>query len=316
METMPNAALSALLMRDIVLSENGIAVLDPQNVFLFHNPAFAGMFGFSGQSMVGRSYDYLMEQVYVQGTGPRIQSPTLEGWLDQVNSKQRSARFRSFEVDLVDGRWLLLTEQVHDSGELVLLCSDVTRQKGVELELLAAQEELERLAHTDELTGVPNRRHFLSVLENELLRARRYRHPLCLAMLDLDHFKNINDRYGHAGGDKVLRHFTTFLRQRLRAVDVLGRLGGEEFALLLPETGADEALFVLRRIMEQLAQAADSDGGVPGLRYTFSGGLATLTDQDPADSEWMLGQADAAMYRAKAAGRNRIEVADGGDLTF
>jgi diguanylate cyclase (GGDEF)-like protein len=315
MDAMPNAALSDLLMRDIVLSENGIAVLDPLNLFLFHNPAFAGMFGFPGQSMVGRSYADLMEHVYVQGTGPRIQAATLQDWLALVDSKHRSARFRSFEVDLVDGRWLLLTEQVHAGGELVMLCSDVTRQKKVELELLAAQEELERLAHTDELTGVPNRRHFLSVLANEVLRARRYRHPLCLAMLDLDHFKNINDRYGHAGGDAVLRHFTGFLRQQLRAVDLVGRLGGEEFALLLPETGADEALFVLRRIMDQLAQAP-LDAIAPGLRYTFSGGLVSLSDDDPATTEWMLGQADAAMYRAKAAGRNRIELADTGDLSF
>ncbi|MFA9216315.1 MAG: GGDEF domain-containing protein [Sphingomonadaceae bacterium] len=315
MDTPPNAALTDLLMRDIVLSENGIAVLDPLNLFLFHNPAFAGMFGFPGQSMVGRSYADLMEHVYVQGTGPRIQAATLPEWLALVNSKHRSARFRSFEVDLVDGRWLLLTEQVHAGGELVMLCSDVTHQKQVELELLAAQGELERLAHTDELTGVPNRRQFLSVLDSELLRARRYHHPLCLAMLDLDHFKGINDRYGHAGGDQVLRHFTSFLRQHLRAVDVLGRLGGEEFALLLPETHSDEALFVLRRIMEQLAQAP-LDQLAPGLRYTFSGGLVMLSEQDPASAEWMLAQADGAMYRAKNAGRNRIELADTRDLTF
>ncbi len=113
----------------------------------------------------------------------------------------------------------------------------------------------------------------------------------------------------------MLRHFTAFLRQHLRAVDVLGRLGGEEFALLLPETSAGEALFVLRRIMALLAQAP-LDAVAPGLRYAFSGGLVMLTDDNPATSEWMLAQADAALYRAKAAGRNRIEQADTGNLEF
>src|SRR5471030_3274590 len=100
MPEMSPEALSQLLMRDVLLSENGIAVLDPNNVFLFHNRAFAGMFGFAGQSMTGRTYDDMMELVYIQGNGPRIEAPTLEAWLAHVHSRQRSVRFRSFEVDM------------------------------------------------------------------------------------------------------------------------------------------------------------------------------------------------------------------------
>jgi len=305
MQEMPSAALSALLMRDALLSENGIAVLDAENVFLFHNPAFASQFGFQGESLVGHTYLQLMERVYNEGDGPRVAVSTLEGWLSQIQSRHRSTRFRSFELDLSDGRWLMLSEQQHEGGELVMLCSDVTRHKQVELELMQAQIDLERLAHTDDLTGIPNRRHFLQQLDAELTRSRRYRHPLCLAMLDLDHFKRINDSFGHAAGDKVLRHFTQYLRRHLRAVDVVGRLGGEEFAVMLPETRLQDALFVLRRTIEQLALETVNEVR-PGFQYTFSGGVVSIEEPGDVDCTWLLASADHALYEAKSAGRQRI----------
>ena len=312
MHEMPPAALSELLMRDALLSDNGIAVLDADNIFVFHNPAFASQFGFSGESMVGTSYLQLMERVYLQGDAAAVAAPSLEGWLQQVQSRHRSTRFRSFELDLADGRWLMLSEQLHDGGELVMLASDVTRHKETEQELLQAQIDLERLAHTDDLTGIPNRRHFLQQLDAELTRARRYRHPLCLAMLDLDHFKRVNDSHGHAAGDKVLRHFTQFLRSHLRAVDVVGRLGGEEFAVMLPETRLDDALFVLRRTITQLSSVV-MDEVQAGFQYTFSGGVVAVEDPTGIDCTWLMASADDALYQAKSAGRNRIIAFDRGD---
>lgn len=312
MSEMPPVALSELLMRDIVMSDNGIAVLDPANIFLFHNLAFARMFGFEGRSMTGHSYDELMTLMYVQGKVPRASAPTLEAWIAQLHSRQRSCRFLTFELDMVDGRWLLLTEQVHQGGEMVMLCSDITRQKHIELDLIKAHNDLERLAHTDELTGIPNRRHFLQQLDSEFERARRYRHPLCLAMLDLDHFKRINDQYGHPAGDQVLRHFTGFLRRRLRGVDLVGRLGGEEFAVLLPETRLEDAMFVLQRTVELLAQET-VDAVAPGLRYTFSGGVAACGKFEGVDCNWLMASADRALYLAKHRGRNQITAFEGGD---
>lgn len=303
MQEMPFAALSELLMRDALQSENGIAVLDAHDTIVFHNPAFARQFGFQGEILLGNSYLQLMERVYLEANGAREDALPLNNWLAQVQRRHRSTRFRSFELDLANGRWLMLSEQLHDGGEVVMLASDISQHKQTELELMQAQSDLERLAHTDDLTGIPNRRYFLQQLDAELVRARRYRHPLCLAMLDLDHFKGINDHHGHAGGDQVLRHFTQFLRSHLRAVDVVGRLGGEEFAILLPETTLENALFVLRRIITLLADAS-LDALHPGFQYTFSAGVATVDLPEGADSARLLASADSALYQAKSAGRN------------
>ena len=305
MQELPSAALSQLLLRDALLSENGIAVLDANDHVIFHNPAFAIQFGFSGESLLGNNYLQLMERVFRQGNGAHRDGLPLASWLDQIQRQHRSTRFRSFELELADGHWLTLSEQLHDGGELVMQASDITHHKQTELELMQAQSDLERLAHTDDLTGIPNRRYFLQLLEAELVRTRRYRHPLCLAMLDLDHFKRVNDSHGHAAGDQVLRHFTQFLRAHLRAVDVVGRLGGEEFAILLPETGLESALFVLRRTMALLAQST-LDEVEPGFQYTFSAGVVALDEPNDVDSSWLLASADTALYQAKNAGRNRV----------
>ncbi len=305
MQQPPAASLSEILLRDAVDSDNGIAVLDANNIFLFHNRAFACMFGFPDGAMLGKHYDDMMAWAYTHRSGPLIEAASLDEWLAHVHSRQRSARFRAFEVDLIDGRWLLLTEQVHAGGEMVVLCTDISHQKKIEFELKQAHADLQRLALTDELTGMPNRRHFFQQLDAELARARRYRHPMCLAMLDLDHFKRVNDRHGHPAGDAVLRHFAAFMRQHLRAVDMIGRLGGEEFAILLPETGVEEALFVLRRMVEQLALQT-VEAVAPGFTYTFSGGVAAADDANSVDCQWLLAGADQAMYQAKSGGRNRV----------
>ncbi|NRR32033.1 diguanylate cyclase [Oxalobacteraceae bacterium] len=304
MPATPPLALAELLMRDIAQSENGIAVLDPDNIFLYHNHAFAHMFGLLDDPMIGRSNDDMMTLLYTKRSGPKIQSGSLQEWLDLVHSRQRSERFRSFEVDLVDGRWLLLSEQVHEGGEVVMLCTDITRQKMIELDLKQAHADLERLAMTDELTGIPNRRNFLQRLDAELVRAQRYRHPVCLAMLDLDHFKRVNDTYGHPAGDEVLRHFTRFLVQHLRNVDIVGRLGGEEFAVILPETKLDDALFVLRRVIALLDQET-VEAVAPGFQYGFSGGVAMAVDTG-TECKWLLASADQALYQAKTGGRRQI----------
>ena len=299
------ASLSAILLRNADDSDNGIAMLDAGNIFLYHNQAFAQMFGFADDTMVGKHYDDMMIWAYTHRCGPLIEAASIEEWLCYVHTRQRSARFRSFEVDLIDGRWLLITEQVNADGEMVVMCTDITRQKQTEFELKHAHAELRRLALTDELTGIPNRRQLFPRFDVELERAERHGSPLCLAILDLDHFKHVNDRYGHAAGDAVLRHFADFLVRCLRAADVVGRLGGEEFAVLLPETGIEEALFVLRRVVEQLAEET-VDAVAPGFAYAFSGGVAAAGQARPATAQRLLACADRALYQAKSGGRNRI----------
>ncbi len=171
------------------------------------------------------------------------------------------------------------------------------------------QHALARLATTDELTGALNRRAFLARAREETRRAARHRRPLCMVMVDLDHFKAINDSHGHAVGDVVLEQATARLRHQLRDSDLLGRLGGEEFALLLPETALGEAAEVAERLRQALAGRPVQAHGVE-VPVTASFGVADV-DVDDEGIELALHDADQALYRARAAGRDRVELSSG-----
>jgi diguanylate cyclase (GGDEF)-like protein len=168
--------------------------------------------------------------------------------------------------------------------------------------------ELERQAQTDALTGLANRRHFLELAENELLRARRYGSPLSMLMLDIDFFKRVNDTYGHKTGDIVLRHVAEICGKTMRGVDVVGRIGGEEFAALLPETDREHAREAAERL--RLAVAESETPSDPGIlvKITASIGVTTLADGN-SSVDRLLTQADQAMYEAKRSGRNNVSVA-------
>ena len=156
----------------------------------------------------------------------------------------------------------------------------------------------------DSLTGLYNHTHSLQLLEDASSRARRDGKPLCFAMIDIDHFKKVNDTYGHPMGDRVIKSLALFLKQRLRKTDHIGRYGGEEFAVVLPDTCAEDALKVLNDIRQRFAEihypAQPAD-----LSCTFSCGIAELTPD--ADIKSLTQQADEALYRAKHGGRNRVE---------
>jgi diguanylate cyclase (GGDEF)-like protein len=163
---------------------------------------------------------------------------------------------------------------------------------------------LEEQAHTDVLTGLSNRRRFFEMAEAELTRARRYGTALSLLMLDIDHFKTVNDMHGHRAGDRVLQQLARTCREVLRAVDIVGRVGGEEFAILLPETALPGAVEVAERLLVAVARASVArDEGVP-LRITVSIGVATLQPKGNLDT--VMSQSDTALYQAKHDGRNRV----------
>lgn len=168
-------------------------------------------------------------------------------------------------------------------------------------ELQASLEKIHLLATHDEMTGLVNRRHLTTLLQSEVSRLQRSRQVVSVALLDLDHFKRVNDHYGHDAGDIVLKAFADAARRSLRSLDVLGRWGGEEFLLMMPDTEWDEALCCIERMHAKLAEVC-FDGIAPGLRITFSAGLSTCRAGDPLEN--VIKQADAAMYRAKAMGRN------------
>jgi diguanylate cyclase (GGDEF)-like protein len=165
------------------------------------------------------------------------------------------------------------------------------------------REEFEQLAARDALTNVLTRRAFLAACEQELARCRRYGRSMALLLLDIDHFKAVNDTYGHQTGDRVLVDFVGRIQSLLRQPDLLARFGGEEFVVLLPETKQDEAVAVAERILAEVAAPHD---GVPAI--TVSIGVATNRPDEMA-LDTVLARADKALYKAKAEGRNRVEVA-------
>ena len=169
-------------------------------------------------------------------------------------------------------------------------------------------EEVYQLATLDALTELHNRRHFVEMLERELSRSQRHLRPLTLAIVDLDHFKRINDRLGHPAGDMVLRQFGAILRDHVRADDVAARIGGEEFAVLLPETALDHARDYSERLRETVA-ATRFDAAGEQLEVTISIGLALIAEGRDSVSTLMR-SADRGLYRAKSEGRNRVRSED------
>lgn len=170
---------------------------------------------------------------------------------------------------------------------------------------LAIERENERLACVDHLTNLSNRRDFITKAATELSRAQRYNAPLTVLMIDLDHFKNVNDCFGHHVGDRVLSAFADKLRHCVRDVDLTGRLGGEEFAVLLPNTSAQEATDVMNRLRAELAEAPIASTEQHSIFLTISVGLAELTPSI-ASVEAFLSKADSALYAAKRNGRDRL----------
>lgn len=182
-------------------------------------------------------------------------------------------------------------------GVLVGTVRDITDHK----ELVA---QLHRQSITDELTRAYNRRHFMEVLDREFSRFKRYRTHCSVATFDFDHFKQINDTYGHAGGDAVLREISALIRKRLRGSDILARLGGEEFSLILPETTAADATQFAEQLREQIA-SQQFHHDICSFTCTASFGVAEFDPDDPT-LDAILKRADNALYQAKASGRNRV----------
>ncbi|RTL49804.1 MAG: GGDEF domain-containing protein [Bradyrhizobiaceae bacterium] len=174
--------------------------------------------------------------------------------------------------------------------------------QGVRLQ--EAYKRIEELAELDELTGSHNRRSIMKALDEEMERAARTRMSCSIALIDLDWFKKINDRFGHPTGDEVLRTFAITIFANIRSIDKFGRYGGEEFLLILPETSdiaAEQTLNRLRMIVADLDWSTIS----PGMAVTLSAGVVTMRQNETADS--LLARADVALYQAKDCGRNRIE---------
>ena len=193
-----------------------------------------------------------------------------------------------------------------DTTVMVAKISAMQRIATMRQRLIAANHQLSVLAHTDELTQLPNRRSFLDVLKSEMARAKRYKSNLSIAYMDLDHFKNINDTYGHETGDIVLQATANILFKNLRSEDSIGRIGGEEFAICLPGANAKNSLEPCERyriLIENLEIVTPSET----ISVTASFGLTDI-DSATDNSSSIMARADEALYQAKQGGRNCIYV--------
>jgi diguanylate cyclase (GGDEF)-like protein len=249
--------------------------------------------------------------VITEATGARggrlLHDGSEVGWVGDVDGT-------GVEFDLATGdekaetKLVLYPPEGGFEDETMKLAEWLSSQAAIALENARLHDVVQWQAITDELTGLVNRRRFLDALRSEIGRGQRLGGRLSVVLADLDDFKLVNDRFGHHAGDEVLLAFADLLRAHGRDVDVAARLGGEEFAILLPETGIEGASAGAERLRSSLAELAlpIGDNG-QGVHVTASFGVAELSNGQSLDG--LLRAADSALYRAKGAGKNRVEVA-------
>lgn len=284
-----------LLDAALKAADNGIVITDTDGHIEWANPAMLRLTGYDLEEAVGRKTSMLKSGVHDAAFYEKLWRTILSGevWHGDVVNRRKDGTLYNEEMTI--------TPVMDDKGVIhhfIAVKQDISERKLLE-------EELHQLATTDPLTGVANRRHFLKRVSEELKRLKRYGGSCALIMLDLDHFKRINDTRGHATGDSVLCHFTTLVQDHLRGSDLLGRLGGEEFAVCLAGTALEGAMGFAERVRRHAeGEPAASDRG--HVAYTVSMGV-TLIDPLDASPDDALARADEALYRAKEGGRNRVE---------
>lgn len=196
-----------------------------------------------------------------------------------------------------------------DAGELVARAKVHLKIKSLQDDLKRTNEKLLELSNTDHLTGLFNRRYLMEALDKEIQRSLRKRGNLSLILLDIDHFKQVNDIYGHLQGDVALQKVALQLQKELRAYDTAARYGGEEFIAILPDTTLEEAVFVANRVLASV-HATRFSGALSQLSLTVSIGVARFSSPDCTTVDSFIKLADDALYRAKDNGRNRVESAE------
>ena len=285
-------------------SADGIVLVDPQGRVFYASPSTTRLLGSTPEALVGRC---ALELIHPDDWQTVL--AVLAAIVQEAGKSQR-AEFRAY---CQDGtlRWMegTATNLLADPsvGAIVGNYRDITERKQAEERQRVLQERILALATTDPVTGLLNHRALLDRLDQELERAHRYERSCSLLFLDLDHFKALNDGYGHAVGDALLTEFADLVRTQLRRIDTLGRWGGEEFVVLLPELQAEEALHAAEAVRAIVAAHPFRVGG--GLHLTCSIGLASYPLHAQEREGW-LSAADQAMYGAKRFGRNQVRVAN------
>lgn len=230
----------------------------------------------------------------------------------EFSFENRWGDFSCLFIPLPDERVLLIGEPLYNISDLAVISAELEKIKRSlaikETELKAVIAQADEVSHTDALTFLPNRKSILSDLQREVTFSDRYGIPLAISMMDIDHFKQINDTYGHVAGDEVLRKLATELRGRIRHPDVIGRYGGEEFLVVLPQSTVKAAAEQAERLRKYV-QSLVIPFGENEIMITLSMGLAQYKIHHE-DWQAFLSRADAALYQAKNSGRNRWAIAE------
>ena len=272
---------------------NGIVITTRAGTITWANPAACRMTGYAADELVGHNPRILKSGMHPQELYEELWETALRGdvWSGTFINRRKDGTYYHEEQTIAP--------VVDDDGEIthfIAIKQDISVRVGLE-------EELQRLAQIDSLTGCANRHHLLEVAEREFGRARRHDHPISVILFDLDRFKTVNDRFGHAAGDRVLCAFARRAEDLLRDHDIIGRYGGEEFVAILPHSDLVGAWRVAERIREGLA--GDTSLLPGGMTATVSAGVVEV-DRGSPNIYSALQAADKALYRAKAEGRNRI----------
>lgn len=275
----------------------GISQIDLKGRFQLINDTFCHIIGYSREEILTHKLTF-QDITYPDDLALDLQ--LLEQLVQEIiTDYQLEKRYIRKDGEIV---WVKLSvaplrDLNHQQIGFISAVQDITQLKSL-------QHELELQAHIDYLTSIPNRRHFLELAEYERARTQRYSNDLAIFMIDIDHFKKINDDYGHKAGDIVLQKTVQVMQSTLREVDVLGRMGGEEFALLLPQTNKQRAMEVASRLLTQVAEnrVVLTDDKV--VNITLSIGVAVFKRQNDIDT--LLQQADFGLYQAKSSGRNTV----------
>jgi diguanylate cyclase (GGDEF)-like protein len=301
--TSPDDEAILHLLEALTESGQAVSIYDAEDRLRYANKTYQGIFlkGYEGPL----TFTDILRYGAKNGIGVRIDGGDVEALIARTVPRRRSTPRKSFETDFMDGRWFWMDHTILPNGWVLTVGADITALKQNEKTLRKAHEEALQASRTDLLTGLPNRRHILELLDEALGANEPATSGLCVAIIDIDRFKTINDTYGHDAGDVVLQHFATTCGERLRPQDHMGRTGGEEFLLLLPGVRLNEAVRVIDRFRENFP-SAKCDESPSRLPYTFSAGVAEALPHDDRSS--LLYRADRALYAAKSEGRNCTRV--------
>lgn len=282
-------------------SGDGYGIFNADDQLIYANPALGDIFSIPLEQLIGMSFDSIVRYCHQRQQGLKIEADDLDDWLLYAAQRRRSVPFRIFETDTMHGRWYLMSEQCNADGAILLHAKEITEQKQLQQALQTAEQQLRQLANTDELTNIANRRSFTEQADRVLQHQDRTDATCSMLMVDIDHFKQLNDEHGHLAGDLALRFLTQQIKQHLREYDLFARFGGEEFVVLLTDTPASEALQVAERIHRQLAE---NHFHFKAQDMAMAVSIGVAEHQVGESLAVLLQRADQALYQAKDQGRN------------